>query len=176
MNWSLNVVDDIGRLSPEATKAVQQQDIDEVFLTALDISHPEMAETLHVINNSEDLQRLGKTYVALPFDLNLPDETAGEMPRLDLGMSNFPDDAGKTPIADALETMSVSPVFELSVFSAARPDVTEYGPIALELESASYDQGEIKGTLVMDPHMTREPHPKDSWDASVAPNIFTRRV
>ncbi len=176
MSWSLNVVEKIGRLSPEATKAVQQQEIDEVFLTALDISHPEMSETLHVINNTEDLERLGKTYVALPFDLNLPDETADEMPRIDLAMSNFPDDAGKTPIADAIETMSVSPLFSLSVFSAARPNVTEYGPITLELEQASYDQGEIKGTLVMDPHMTREPHPKDSWDASIAPNIFTRKV
>lgn len=170
------MAEQIGRLSPEATKAVQEQDISEVFLTAIDITHPDMQEALHVINNTEDIVRNGHTYVALPFSITLPDEIAEEMPRADLSMSNFPDEDGDTPISDAIEELAESPVFELSVFSAARPDVTEFGPMAMELEEASYDVSNVTGVLVLDPHMMREPHPKDSMDASVCPAIFPRRI
>lgn len=170
------MTDQIGRLSPDATKAVQERDINEVFLTALDISHEDMAENLHVINNTENLQRLGKTYIALPFNVDLPDEGGDDMPRVDLTLANYTDEEGNNPVSDAIEKVSSSPQFTLSVFSASRPDVTEFGPLRLELMDASYDQGDVRGTLAVDPHLTREPHPKDSFDASIAPNIFARRV
>lgn len=164
----------VGRMSPEGTAAVSSHNISEVFKTIMDITHAELAQSLHLINNNRNITSNGKEYVAMPFSVNLPDETPDGPPQTDLEISNIPDEDGDTPISDAIETLAESPLFTLSVISTARPDVIEFGPISMELSESSYDRLSVQGTLVLEAHMQREPHPYKSMDPSNCPGLFRK--
>lgn len=60
-----------------------------VFLIALDITIPDVAETIHIINNNEDVVWNGTTYQAFPFTLDdIKETSSGEVSEFNLQVSN----------------------------------------------------------------------------------------
>mgnify|MGYP003394431837 CR=1 FL=1 len=61
---------------------------DSVFLVALKITIPGIVNPVRIVNNSENVTWLGETWVAFPFTINEISEATGEVPRVDIQISN----------------------------------------------------------------------------------------
>jgi phage-related protein len=63
---------------------------DSVFLVALKIDIPASPShtIVRIVNNSENITWLGETWVAFPFTINEISEATGEVPRVDIQVSN----------------------------------------------------------------------------------------
>ncbi|MDD5053679.1 MAG: DUF1833 family protein [Sulfuricurvum sp.] len=62
---------------------------DSVFCVALEITIPDVAVPIRVINNSEDIAWNGSTWTAFPFTIEeISDVSSGEVPRVDVKVSN----------------------------------------------------------------------------------------
>ena len=58
------------------------------LLTALEISHPAIAQPVRVINDTIGRAIEGNDYVALRFDARLADDIAGQAPQAELAIDN----------------------------------------------------------------------------------------
>lgn len=54
----------------------------------LEIAHPQLAEPIRVVRDTEDLVSNGETFVALAFEVALPDDLENQMPRAPIRMDN----------------------------------------------------------------------------------------
>lgn len=57
-------------------------------LMLLEITHPNFAEPVRLVNDTRDLVALGFNWIALPFAITLPNDTSKESPRARLQMDN----------------------------------------------------------------------------------------
>lgn len=72
-----------GRRNLYATSA------EEPFLVLLEITHPELDESIRVVNDSANITVQGKEFVACPFDITLPDDIAEQVPQATLSVDNI---------------------------------------------------------------------------------------
>lgn len=62
---------------------------DSVFCVALEITIPNIVETIKVVGNSEDVVWNGATWTAFPFEIEeISDVSSGEVPRVDVRVAN----------------------------------------------------------------------------------------
>lgn len=63
---------------------------DSVFLIALDITIPDVAEVIHIVNNNENITWNETEYIAFPFSIDEMNEgTSGEVSEFTLSVSNI---------------------------------------------------------------------------------------
>ena len=77
-----------------ATAALYERSLRETapadrVLTALEISHPAIAQPVRVINDTEGRRIEGNDYIALRFDARLADDIAGQAPQAELAIDNI---------------------------------------------------------------------------------------
>src|SRR5579885_2175455 len=75
-------------LSLAARQAVNAQETGEVFLLLLTLDHDELAAPIRVVNNTVDIVSRGNTYIAYPFQLELPAEDADQISSVRLSIDN----------------------------------------------------------------------------------------
>lgn len=61
----------------------------DAVLTALEITHPDLASPVRVVNDAVDHAIDGETYVALRFDARLAEDVEGRAPRAELVVDNI---------------------------------------------------------------------------------------
>ena len=62
---------------------------DSVWLLALEITVPGVAEPIRVVRNNEDITWRGENWLAFPFELDeIREVNSGESPRVDLRVAN----------------------------------------------------------------------------------------
>lgn len=54
----------------------------------LEISHPQLAVPVRVVRDTQDLVSNGDTYIAMNFDIQLPDDLQGKLPRAPIRIDN----------------------------------------------------------------------------------------
>jgi len=69
-------------------KKINTVSADESPLELLEISHPLLLAPVRVVNDTQDLVSIGENFIALRFDITLPDDAEGQMPRAQLSMDN----------------------------------------------------------------------------------------
>src|SRR4051812_29570696 len=57
-------------------------------VTLLEITHAQLLAPVRVINDTDDLVSNGNNFVACGFDVALPDDQAGQMPRASIAIDN----------------------------------------------------------------------------------------
>lgn len=62
---------------------------DEPILVALEITHPDLAVPVRVVNDSQNITILGDDYLACPFQLTLPDDVDQQVPKARLSVDNI---------------------------------------------------------------------------------------
>lgn len=72
---------------------------DEPLLHLLEIYHPTMPNRIYVCDDVEDLNAFGKTWLACPFDITVPDDVdrqiaVGQLSVHNIGSHEFADDSG----------------------------------------------------------------------------------
>lgn len=132
-------------LSTAARAAMFVEQTEEVFLCLLQISHESLGTPIRVVANNEDVIHNGDIYTAFPFEINLPDEREGEMPRVQLTIDNV-----DGTILAALRSINTPPTVDLKVVLASSPDVAEAQALSMLLKDFEYDATTITGTLAFE--------------------------
>lgn len=54
----------------------------------VEISHPQLAQPIRVVRDNQDLVSNGNNYIAFAFEVGLPDDVEGQLPRAPIRMDN----------------------------------------------------------------------------------------
>ena len=132
----------------------------------LTIDHADLAEPIRVVNNTEDVTVGADTYIAFPFEIELPGEAEDQLPKARLRIDNV-----DRQIVDAVRTVSGTPDVTLEIVLASDPTVTEMGPFEMQLRSADYDALVVSGDLVVEDVLNIR-YPGDRFTPASHPGLF----
>jgi hypothetical protein len=62
---------------------------DDPALVLLEITHPSLVSPIRVVNDTESIVSNGNTYIALAFQVTLPDEHEGQLPEASISIDNI---------------------------------------------------------------------------------------
>lgn len=62
---------------------------DDPFLILLEITHPDLPVPIRVVNNTVDIVSNGNDFLAIPFDITLPDSKDQQVPKARLSVDNI---------------------------------------------------------------------------------------
>lgn len=153
-------------LSSLAARATRAQETGEVFLLLLTIEHASLAAPIRCVNNLTDITSNGETFVAFPFQIQLPDEQEDSPPRMRLQIDNV----DRTIVA-SIRRLTSPPTVQLDVCVASQPDVIEASFPGFTLRQAQYDALMVEGDLSLDDIVT-EPCPEGSFTPQFFPGLF----
>lgn len=105
-------------------------------------------------------------YLPYAFEVNLPDDTAEQLPQVTLRIDNV-----DPVICETLRSMDSPATVTLDVVMASSPEVVEIGPFAFDLPSARYDDMAVEGTLMFE-DLLNEKFPKDIMTPATTPGLF----
>lgn len=153
-------------LSAAAQIAIQAPQTGEVFLVLLVISHASLSPSLYFVNNLTDVTTGGHTYTAYPFTIEIPEESDGAPPTVQLKIDNV-----SRAITDAIRSLATPPTVTMSVVLASSPATVEAGPFALSLQDMTADAFVVTGTLGFE-RMLSEPYPGGVYTPKDWPGLF----
>ena len=142
------------------------EETDEVWLVLLTIDHRDLASSITVVNNTENVFSRGIQFIACPFDVKLPSSTDERPPQAQLRIDNVSKEIG-TALREVSDGVSV----KLEVVSAADPETVEASFPGFTLRNAAINVGSVTGTLGLD-DLRLEPFPAYSFTPGLFPGLF----
>lgn len=152
-------------LSQQAIEAMMAAQTDAVVLVVVDITHPELAQPLRLVRNTQQIVRNGNVYLPFAFELDLPSDN-DDMPQVQFRFDNV-----EREIVDAIRECPSPPTFTLAVILASNPNYTEAGPYVMTMVEADYNAREVTGTLAFE-DVLNEPYPGLSITPANFPGMF----
>lgn len=137
-------------MGASAISALNAQQTDAVFLFLLDVTLTidGSEQTLHFVNNTTPITRLGTLYTPLAFKIKLPNE--GES----IHEASLVLDAVDLVIIEAMRNTTARPQVSFILILASAPDDTpEAGPFNFELSEVSYNAKTLNATLTYGNHL-----------------------
>lgn len=131
----------------------------------LEISHPDLSETIRVTNNGEALTSNGDIYQQFPFEIELPGDTEDE-PVAKLRIAKV-----DRTIGDAVDTITTPATVSIAVVLASDPDTLQLNWLHFELRNITFPALEVNGDLVIRTYAT-EPFPNIRVRESNFPNLY----
>ncbi len=156
----------MGTVSATALQAMLAAQTGEVFLTTVKIEHSGLAQTIRLVNDTQNLVRADGTYIAYPFETSLPMDDDKQLPAVRLAIDNVSRD-----YIDDLRALSSPPTVTLEVVLASSPDTVEAGPYVFTMKEAGYDALRIEAELGWE-DVASEPFPGGSFDPLQFPRLF----
>lgn len=129
-------------LSPTAVASVHAEETDEVWLYLVRIDHDDLATPIRVVSNMEDIVSNGETFVGVPFELTLPDETPDGPGEARLRIDNV-----DRVIVNTVRLIQTPPTVRIQVVLASDPDTIECELDNLTLRDATWDASFVEGRL-----------------------------
>jgi len=153
-------------LSLTFREAINAQQTDEVFLVLLTIDHDDLGSPFYVVNNNEDIESNGNTFVAYPFDISLPDDSDDSIAVGKVTIDNVHRD-----IVVAIRGINTAPDLTIQVVLASDPDTIEAEFSGFKFTDIVYDELVISGNISIEDFM-HEPFPGDSFVPRYFPGLF----
>ncbi len=155
MTYSAHYVEKVSATSGEAP----------VYL--LEITHPQLSVPIRVVADNQDLTHLGNTFSAFAFDLTLPDDMAGKLPRGELRLDNV----GRE-LTQWLEASQGGRGADVRIITVMRdaPDTIE-DEITCDLLGVKQDVLDVRASVGYDDMLNRQALVM-RYDPSVAPGLF----
>lgn len=135
-------------------------------LVLLEISHDDLAASILVVNNKENITSDGDEYTGYPFEIFLPDSKDDAPPRAKLRIDNVSREIGQ-----AIRTISSPASVTIRVIRAATPDTIEAEFVGMILTNVSYDALTVEGELEFE-DLTREPFPAHTFNPANYPGVL----
>ena len=154
-------------VSATTMEAILAQQTDQVFLTTLRISHPDLNDDLLFVNDTAQHIMSGETYLPAGFEFRLPDDVEDNVPRGQILLDNV-----DQQIIQVVRPLNVAPSIEVNIVRVDDPPVVELGPIEFELQEFSYDAHTIRGQLGYAQDFLTEGFPRDNFNPRTAPGLF----
>lgn len=153
-------------LSRSAQTAVNKTS-GELPLVLLEVNHPGLSEPIRVVGDTEDITCNGNLYVAFPFQISLPDDFDGRLPKATLTIDNV----GRE-LTTWLEASGGGrgATCTIRLVMRAAPNVIEY-EIKMDLTNLSIDWLKVSGSLGFEDLLNR---PAVQWQIrqDTAPGLF----
>lgn len=158
-------------ISARARAALYRQETDEVLLCLVTISHPDLPQTIRFVNNTVDIVSRGETYIAYPFQVELPDEDPEHPPAVEISIDAIrPEDPDLDPVA-IVRSLTTAPTFTFEVVLASTPNQVEITAGEIDLLSVDYDAMTLTGRLEYANTLSR-PFASHSLSPSYFPGLF----
>lgn len=137
------------------------------LLVLLKIDHAALSAPVRLVNDTRNLVTLGDTYIAMPFEVTLAADKAGETPRARLTIDN----TGRE-LTSELERLTPGAALQATLMYVHRstPGVVEYSFTAA-LSAVQANVSQISATLGLDV-MMRRPAVVVRFDPAHAPGVF----
>lgn len=112
-------------------------------LVLLTIEHPDIDPPIRVVNNKVNIVSGGETFIAFPFEINLPDSPEDAPPRARLRIDNVSREIGQT-----IRLIASPPSVTMQVVRQDDPDEIEQEWQGFRLSNVRYDALSVEGDLV----------------------------
>jgi hypothetical protein len=116
-------------------QAITQERTAAVFLMLLTIDHPELAEPIRLVYNTEDVTSRGVVYHRYNFRIDLQDEKDDGA----ISEAKLTVEAIDQTIIQAIRTISTAPSVMFELVLASDPDTVEVGPFSYDVKSVNYN-------------------------------------
>ncbi len=140
-------------LTLAAVRSLMAERTDVVWLVFLTISHAELTPSIRVVNNTEDIESNGETFIGFPFLLDMPAERENQLPRVQLTIGNV-----DKSIVDGLRALSSSPTIKVEIITSEDFDKVEVGPYTYTFAKMDFDKLLVTGDLKFE-ELLEEPYP-----------------
>ncbi|KKK88166.1 hypothetical protein LCGC14_2745900 [marine sediment metagenome] len=142
------------------------QQTDQVFILLVTIDHDDLSQPIRICSDSQNIDSNGDTYVALPFQFGLPDESDSGSTRARLKIDNV-----DRSIVAAVRQLQTTPIVQMQIIRADAPDVVEVDFPQLRFSSIGYSALIVEGELSVEDFM-QEPYPTPAFVPSLFPGLF----
>lgn len=132
-------------LSNAAIASMNAHATSDVWLVLLTLSHATLATPIRLVNNNENIVSRGNTYLAFPFEVELPGEDPDQPPKASLRIDNV-----DRRVVQTLRSLSAPPTVTLEVILASAPDTVEVSFTNMTMRNAQYDSLTVTGDLTFD--------------------------
>lgn len=136
------------------------------FLVLLTFDHADLAEPVRVVNNTEDIESNGQTYIAFPFQITLPTNTADSPPRARLSIDNVSQE-----IAQTIRLIGTPPTITIQCVRMDDHDAVEVDLPSFILRNVKMDATTVSGELELE-DITREPFPARTFSPAEFPGLL----
>lgn len=145
------------------------QETAAIFCGAVVVDHPDLPTPAYFVANTQNIQFLGDTYLAVPFDLILSPDNEASPPQAKLIMDNV-----DRQLVSAVRALREPPSMQLSVLriDAANSITREFGPMPFSVTSVSADAQRMELTLGYNFDLLNEPSMKLRFTPQAAPGLF----
>lgn len=135
-------------------------------LVLLEIAHADLATSIFVVNNKENITSEGEEYTAFPFEIFLPDSKEDAPPRAKLRIDNVSREIGQ-----AIRTIASPADVSIRVVRMDTPNTVEVEFVGMTLTNVSYDALSVEGDLEFE-DLTREPYPAHTFNPANYPGVL----
>ena len=154
-------------LSIVAREAILASSTGEAFLVLLELSHPQLGQSILVTSDAVATVVGAHVYQPFPFVVSMPAETEDAPPSVQLTI-----DAIDRSIIQAVRSVSGEPItLTMKVVLASSPATIEAGPYEFKLRDVEYDAFNVSGQLQLDTPFV-EPDPPVRFTPSTTPGAF----
>ncbi len=179
-------------LSPDAVAAIFAQESKWIFTPLLRIDHESLSRPIRIYSGEYEpyvevyIPGDSEPYKAFPFQVNIPEDLAENIPQAQLTISNVSYELIQI-LRSVTEPPKISlyvvrwdatynpndsslPPMELGIINA----VVEIGPLELFVREFSYTDETLTLSLGQDDDYLNSPAVKDTFNVQVAPGLFKR--
>lgn len=155
-------------ISTRMRRALNQSNTEEVFALLVELSHPSLAAPIRVTNYPTDIISNEELYVALPFELVLPDTPENGVPVAKLSIDNI-----DRMIVQAVREMQPGTPCSviMRVVLIADPDYVEIEYTDFVLTNVTYDALTVSGDLSIENFSTK-PYPYGTFSPRFFGGLF----
>lgn len=130
-------------LSEAARRNLNATSATEPLLTLLEITHPDLAAPVRVVNDVQDITVAGSVFIACAFNLQLPEESDGRVPQAQLTVDNV----GRELVQwIELSRGGIDAQCRILQLLRSQPTVIEYD-ITLDMSGIEVSQTAVTATL-----------------------------
>ena len=153
-------------VSATFTSAIMGQETSEAFIVLIKIDHPSLSAPIRVSSDGVDTPSNGETFIAFPFELELPISDPDQPPRARITIDNV-----DRSIVTAIRSISSEATVDIDVVLASDPDTLEISYSGFKLTNVDYDALTVSGDLGFEDFFS-EPYPSRVFSPADFPGGF----
>ena len=154
------------QVSLTALRSMLAQQVQEVFLKCVTITHPDLAQPLRYVNDRVSLTRSDGTYEAASFRMALPDDEEEN-----IGVVQMTIPIIDYTIVQAIRSTNDPFTVTLIIIRASAPETVEVGPFVFEALTVDFDRQSATISLGFNRNIFEDAYPKDIFAPSNDPPL-----
>ena len=153
-------------VSSAFTSALMAQETSEAFIVLIKIDHSNLSAPIRVSSDGVNTTSNGETFIAFPFELELPISDPDQPPRARITIDNV-----DRSIVTAIRSISSEATVDIDVVLGSDPDTLEVSFTGFKLVNVDYDALVVAGDLSFEDFFS-EPFPSRVFSPADFPGGF----